>query len=675
MGRLQAPDVEQHGGEFRIYAVDGELNLLQGQITKAGDDRAGVSSLTTDQTWDGDRDALSGEWVRVNGTYFQVKGNTTGANFEFAVLNLKGPDEAPTTGPFTLAYSSGKPYHTDYKETTNWGKRLHVEPAGGIPLVTGQIAGISGAPGGDLLVVATDRMLADPDGVLTPGVLVSNEIAYQAKSHELNGGLSVHVAPQEIPTDPPHDPPAIVKPQAGAEFFYLPGKRYTAYVAGFDLAPEGGSGTASAHVAVSTSDGSPHTSDDPRWTQTGRGGLGGRNGNEGDTSPAQKVMAVKRTLPGAPGDVPLATGTPIFAQPADFHGQARYTLGWEPAPDAAEYAVYRCSGAALYGVDLAGRKEGRGYYASHDPFADDAGFGDWLAETYPELTADNMKPQAWQAWAARFYASLSDAEVQALADREGNEAAFRRVNQETVTGTTYTDRFDGRGQGIYLYRVQAIDAAGNLSQWADSHTYPPVHIYDVTPPASPVVTSILGGDRSLTITWQANREADLHAYRIWRAESEEELADIRRVPPTTEVLPANGEVEESWTDTGLAAMTDYYYRLAALDENGNVSLPTKVMQARVYDTYVPPPPTWNPPQIDTASNTAQLTWTHDDASLSCLVQRRVPNISSWVSASDWLARGQYEFTDSDRYEPAYEYRLLVMDEAGRRNSEYETVTA
>jgi hypothetical protein len=144
----------------------------------------------------------------------------------------------------------------------------------------------------------------------------------------------------------------------------------------------------------------------------------------------------------------------------------------------------------LHGIvyDLVGTYPYRlGYYATGEVFADDPDFSSWLAAYDGSLSEDellnapNAHLDAWRAWADHFYPQLTDGAVQDLADREGNEAAFQRVNKEPAVVTSYMDTFDGRGQGFYLYRIRTIDAAGNLRDY--SATFPPVHIFNVTPPA------------------------------------------------------------------------------------------------------------------------------------------------------------------------------------------------
>jgi len=235
------------------------------------------------------------------------------------------------------------------------------------------------------------------------------------------------------------------------------------------------------------------------------------------------------------------------------------------------------------------------------------------------------------------------------------------------------DSFDGRGQGLYLYRIGVLDAAGNQSEW--SPAFPPVHIYDVTPPAVPVVTGVLAGERQVILRWRANREPDLREYWVWRETSAERLADVRRAAPSSTLAPENEPTFE-FIDEDLDGLQNYYYRLAAVDTNGNVSAPTSILSGRTTDTAVPTPPSWEPLGLGDSAGEARLGWTHPDPGLACLPQRRETPTAEWQNLSGWLARGEYSFMDANRApDQFYEYRLLVMDASGRVNTEFNLLQA
>ena len=67
--------------------------------------RGATSTVATDIQWPGAVDALVGQSIRVNQSFFPVTGNGTGANCRFTVSNLTLPDLAPAPGPCSLTIS------------------------------------------------------------------------------------------------------------------------------------------------------------------------------------------------------------------------------------------------------------------------------------------------------------------------------------------------------------------------------------------------------------------------------------------------------------------------------------------------------------------------------------------------------------------------------------------
>jgi len=86
-------------------------------------------------------------------------------------------------------------------------------------------------------------------------------------------------------------------------------------------------------------------------------------------------------------------------------------------------------------------------------------------------------------------------------------------------------------------------------------------IQDTTSPAVPTGIKIYPGDKQLLLTWQMNIEPDLKGYYIYRkSEFENEYSRIQLV-----------EMTNCYVDMNLQNGTVYYYRLSAVDINGNES--------------------------------------------------------------------------------------------------------
>jgi hypothetical protein len=705
MFMLQAPDVAAPQAEFRVYAQQGALNRLDGFVSAVAANGS-TSEVITDINWQGASGSLAGEKMRINQDFFEVVTHTNGPNCVFTVNNLTLPALVPGSGPCSLTISPQNSNWSDYRAATKWQRRLHVEPVQDAPIVSAQVSGVDDfdaaeigaviSRAGATRTVTISQGLLDPDGFLLPGVLLCDSIVYAAYGHTPGSALRIHI----VPVASPADRTLPREPQAGASCTYYPGRRYEVKITDFELVLPSAQASATATVAISCSDGKAHIGDRAVWSRPGRGGLGNRPGNESALSTAVTVQAIRRAPPQAVSAVPAAPADPIFADPANYYGQARYTLTWEAVPDTAGYALFRCSGAALFDQDRALRQNQKDHYQGGSVFADDPGFAAWLAGFDPALTEAELLSRvedhldAWRAWAKRFYNQLSDVEVQELANRPGNEAAFRRLNKDAFDGLSYRDTFDGRGQGFYLYRLRTVDAAGNLSAWSD--TYPPVHIFDVTPPSTPLISGVFGGEKFVMLTWRANRESDLQEYRIWRDADPANLADVRRTAATATLVP-DDETSVTFIDEGLDGLQTYYYRVAAVDTNGNVSEPSRVLRARVSDSIPPIPPLWERAEwirLDSDANeyafddpAAQafpaavvLTWLADQLAAEATLERRgqydkvwfaVATIDEPLDASDLGAEDARRYTYYDMSASASlenNYRVRLKSRAGLINT-------
>ena len=689
--RVQAPRVEPHG-EFRVLLRRGDPDRLDGVVSGVRDLGA-ASRLDTDLRWDGPADALAGELLRQRGASFEITGNGTGPHAWVRVRQLAAPTRRPIAGGFTIRLvGAGR---TDLGDPRAFDRRVCAEPVGRIVRHTTRIA--SAVAAGDDRV---DVTLADPlppaaAGTVS-GYLVSGAVAHRV-TRQTPGAAAVEVLAGVQPDG------SAVLPAVGGAGTVWPGAVYRAWLPGCDLTPRGSEALAVSLVAVTTSDGDPSVADDPVWDRPGRGGLGGRPGRESRASPVARVSVPGRTAP-APvavvlpaerdGDIPADR-----AEPADWYGRARYTLAFPLVAGAAGYRVLRTGAAALFLRDRTQRQSGTGPYAA-GPFDDGGASADWLAANYPALTeadltanpATQPNPEAvraaWRGWTAWYYPRLLNKEVMALAERPGNEEAFRPAHDGTVPAPPWRDTIDGRGLGRFVYRVRTVDASGNTGAW--SAAFPLVEVHDVTPPAPPVMLSALGDERAVVLTWLRGGEPDLAAYRVWRAERAGTLADVRRRPVHAEVVPAGDGITVTWRDEGMVGLADRYYRVAAVDTAGNVSAPTAVLKARPVDTGAPDPPKWtraervkrrgsdgallppeapeDPAEVYTAA--VAFAWTVAEDGVTCMLERRLSGERLFTARTGWLepTGGDRRFAglDDDRVDPARAavYRVRARDAAG-----------
>lgn len=154
---------------------------------------------------------------------------------------------------------------------------------------------------------------------------------------------------------------------------------------------------------------------------------------------------------------------------------------------------------------------------------------------------------------------------------------FVRVNEKTISsnGTTFIDKSD-KGSSNY-YVISAKGSAGDSAQSiVASHL-----LLDSIPPVEPI--GLIGKcDTSgiVTLSWTANTEEDLRGYRIFKT--------YRKDLDPDRVFPLDTNVTEI-TDTIDLKMpyNSIYYRVHALDNHFNASIPTDYFEVKIPDNKKP----------------------------------------------------------------------------------------
>lgn len=690
--RLNAPDA----AEFRLYFHPGQGNTIAGWITDVQPEGSQFSRLTTDRNTTLPPDAFRDQRVRVGTNEFVVVGSTSGNNFTLKVKNIENPEAAtntavpkwitPLKAGFALTLSPRHPHHVDYRRVEKWSQRLHVEPVGEIPTLKGTITGRAMKDDGTYTLM-TDQALSDPatgifpDGRVVAGVLFSSGEIFQATKHTpgLNTTVTVWPLAGEV---------GDLVPDVGDPFVYYPGYRYSTILTGPLLNPTSYDPVAYGLVGVSCADDKKHSTD--------RYPGGKRQGNEGAVSSPHTVFAVHREPPQPLKDPPDSER--VYAESADYYGHSHYTLSWRAAGDGTfRYQVYRALDDSVFASDkrfLPVRQFDPGM--NPGPVSDSR----WpsVAQELSALQAENPD-----------YESVSNDALQVLASLPGNADAFslltpnplspEDLERPTPDMLGYTDTLNGRARNRYFYRVAVVDRAGNRSLLGPSS--PPIYLPDTMPPRAPVPVKALGGERQVTLTWQANREPGMTHYLVYRTTDKHAVEDIRMMgqPVTTVPHPANTNVvaQVSYKDQDLPGPRSYYYRLVAVRQ-GQVgpqttielaSPPSRVIAARNYDLTPPTPPTWTraewvlvdkagqehpwgsePPVGETYTPVVALEWSSTASYVRWIVQRKVKDTELWHTVSPWLdaVDGERLFFDkSASAQNSHVYRIQGVDISGRVN--------
>ncbi|RMH18886.1 MAG: hypothetical protein D6696_12155, partial [Acidobacteria bacterium] len=139
---------------------------------------------------------------------------------------------------------------------------------------------------------------------------------------------------------------------------------------------------------------------------------------------------------------------------------------------------------------------------------------------------------------------------------------YARVNGAQVSGTAFTDASVVNGT-TYFYVVTAVDTSNNESANSNEvSATPDGTLPDVTPPAPPTGVAASAGDGQVSLSWNANGEADLQGYNVYRATTSGGPYALQN--GTLLATPA-------FTDASVVNGTTYFYVVTAVDASNNES--------------------------------------------------------------------------------------------------------
>ena len=547
--RLFAPRAR----EFRIYLERGPLQTLAGSVLDVEERGDGRFRVRTDIPFTGEEDTLTDSWCQVGSHQYKVEGSRSAeGRLELDLTYLARPVIAPEAGAHLRV--------RDPSATPSWNNRLHVEPVRDEPIPEADSARSEPLSDGEYETLRTKEPgpywlppLSEGGSMLTLHRIILTTLDLPPVEEPDAFVPAALVALNRSSVPPRWEVFDIVwyEPrEEGGTILYIRVDGYSApldlmgiriytgqeYQIEAEVVPTFATGQGTAEYAIGVT-----TADDQRRTED-RLGDPERYGNESPVSRPVTVIAVDRRRPPEP-QRPV-----VRIQRSDYYGQSRADISWDPpagAPEGVRYNLYRAVDTAVFTRDLEQRRLRTGFYTGLDPeevFSDVPlnDFLAWLGARFPHIV-ENWQEQLfpprnsddwdrvtpiWRAFAEWFYPSLSDDELVALAEREGNETAFGLVNDKPIQGLRHEDVVDGRVRNRYLYRLRTVSPAllpstgwGPVSRPAS----PP----KVRPPAKPSFSRVEPGDRRVTLFWNLNRESDLQEYRLYRAERGEDLEDLR----------------------------------------------------------------------------------------------------------------------------------------------------
>lgn len=159
------------------------------------------------------------------------------------------------------------------------------------------------------------------------------------------------------------------------------------------------------------------------------------------------------------------------------------------------------------------------------------------------------------------WGSVSDADLAYYEIQIGTSADLSgyTITRTQKAGGARIERFlPVLGNTTYYARVRAVDWVGNVSAWSDVQSITTAK--DTTPPATPTGFTVTATPASVHLLWDANTEADLAGYDIFRKPDGGAYSGLCESFRGTFFI-----------DNTCVAGTAYWYRVRAVDTSGNAS--------------------------------------------------------------------------------------------------------
>jgi hypothetical protein len=133
-----------------------------------------------------------------------------------------------------------------------------------------------------------------------------------------------------------------------------------------------------------------------------------------------------------------------------------------------------------------------------------------------------------------------------------------RLTGMPIEGTSYSDRRIEWG-ATRCYSVRTVETFGDISLESNAPKPQCQTLKDTFPPVAPKDLRVIATERTISLIWEANSEADLAGYLVFRGASGDDLQ-----PLTSEPITATTFVD------GVASGTRFSYAIRAVDRAGNV---------------------------------------------------------------------------------------------------------
>jgi hypothetical protein len=143
---------------------------------------------------------------------------------------------------------------------------------------------------------------------------------------------------------------------------------------------------------------------------------------------------------------------------------------------------------------------------------------------------------------------------------EAQSSPFR-LNDQPVRDTEFQDKVFSFGR-VYRYWVRSVVPESPPFVESEESSAIEVEAEDVFPPAAPAGLTAIAGAGFIVLSWEANAEADLAGYKVWRkGDKDNEFVLLGELGPTL----------NSYSDSAVEKNERYVYAITAFDDAGNES--------------------------------------------------------------------------------------------------------
>jgi len=217
------------------------------------------------------------------------------------------------------------------------------------------------------------------------------------------------------------------------------------------------------------------------------------------------------------------------------------------------------------------------------------------------------------------------------------------------------------------YVLAAFDRYGNETRSLSSLAM----LEDSIPPTSPVnLQGKIDTAGVVTLSWDKNKELDLHGYRVYRANlATEEYVQITKNPVREPVFTDTIEIR--------TLTKDIYYKVAAIDNHYNPSTYSDSLLLARPDVIAPAPPVFESINNNTQGITIKWINSSSEDVTKHVLYRRSATDTGW--APIYILNGKDSigfFTDSlTIVKELYAYTVIAVDESGLESIPAKPVSA